>query len=44
MKNFFNMYPEFVYRKLYLAGESYAGKFVPMYASKMMSNSAVFNL
>ena len=32
MMNFYIQFPEFVGREIYLAGESYAGKFVPRYA------------
>lgn len=32
MKGFYSQYPEFNGRKLYITGESYAGKYIPAMA------------
>jgi carboxypeptidase D len=37
MMNLYTLFPEFVGREIYLAGESYAGKFVPRYAQEMLN-------
>ena len=36
IENFYKMYPEFHNQDLYLTGESFAGKFLPLYANMLM--------
>jgi carboxypeptidase C (cathepsin A) len=36
IENFYEMYPEFLKHDLYLTGESFAGKYLPLYSNLLM--------
>lgn len=44
LKEFFKTYPELSKRSFYLAGESYAGKYLPQLASRLLANNNPYHL
>ncbi len=44
MINFFKVYPSLVNNDLYLIGESYAGHYIPSFASRIIQNQAINKL
>lgn len=42
--NFYKYHPELLEHTIYLFGESYAGHYVPAFASRLMSNNTVKGL
>jgi carboxypeptidase C (cathepsin A) len=42
--NFFKVYPSLANNDLYIVGESYAGHYIPSFASRIIENQAVNNL
>ena len=38
MKQFLALYPEYSSRKFYLTGESFAGQYIPLFATKLIEN------
>ena len=41
LENFYALYPDLLKNGLYLAGESYAGKYLPLYIHDMMEHNKV---
>ena len=39
MRAFLAKYPEYRARDIYIAGESYAGKYIPLFATKLLGSS-----
>jgi len=39
---FYEKYPEFKNKRLYIAGESYAGHYIPHFAEYILSNNEMF--
>ena len=43
MKNLYEMYPEFKGKELYMTGESYSGKYLPVFSYAMLEENANLN-
>lgn len=41
LESFYNMYPDLKENDLYIAGESYAGKYIPFYIYEMLEHNKV---